>query len=86
MSFSNWSWVHGRKTWTDIQAGVGAPGTLRLPAIERQTERPVRLIHFKGNVLQLFTSLNLQNDWITGVKGTHCCPQLIDGAHGGCIE
>jgi hypothetical protein len=86
MSFSNWSWMHGGKRCAVIQAGGGIPVTLSLPAIAKQAERPVRLIHFKVDVLQLFASLNLQNDWITGVKGTHRCPQLLDGVHASCIK
>jgi hypothetical protein len=53
--------------------------------ITEQAERPARLIHLKVNVLQLFVSLNLQNDRITRVEPTHSCPQLFDRVHGGRI-
>jgi hypothetical protein len=44
-----------------------------------ETERHARVFHFKVDVLQLFVSLNLQNDRIPGAQPTHRSPQLLDG-------
>jgi hypothetical protein len=52
------------------------------PGGYKAAERPFRLIHFKGDVLQLSFSLNLQNHRVTGLESTHGCPQLLDGIHG----